>query len=317
MEHLDIGTESLNLVWRRRVLDELLESQFIRDVLFAKLDRPVRWIAIEDDTELPLLDNVLVCSFGDTGGYLRTLRARGHRNIGVFHLGDERGTDDVGFYAEADYVLRHYFFPERLKDPGGHCRSVLWVPNGWARGIGPRDPAGALSFGQRAHGVFFAGYADGADRVLEERTAMLETLRAERIPATVVLSEGFGQGLGRASYGAYLSDARLALVPAGNSPETIRLYDALECGALPVVARHPWLEAAAALGALGAPPLITLTDWRDLAQVTSSVLGETSSAALADGDARRNRTVEWWAAFKAHTAARVAATINDAFTISQ
>jgi len=296
----------LNLIWRRGVLDTFLESRFIRHVVLSGLGRPVRWTAVEDQAELPVLSDVLICSFGDTGEYIRGLRRQGCRNIGVFHFGDENGSDVTAFYAEADYVFRHYYFPGRLMPPGGHCRQVVWLPNGWAAGVGPAPAGRQLSYSERRHGVFFAGYAGGEDRVLDEREAMLAALKTHQIPATVILSTGFAQGLGAASYAAYMADARHALVPAGNSPETIRLYDALELGALPIIVERPWLTAADGLGALGPPPFPMIASWQELPQTLASLEG-------LDGEVLRQQVGMWWTALKAHIAADCAAVIDRAF----
>ncbi len=303
----------LNVIWRRRVLDDFLEAQFIRTVLLSRLARPIRWTAIEDDAELPLSDDLLVCSFGDPGGYLENLRAAGHRNIGVFHFGDERGSDDTSFYGQADYIFRHYYFSKKLMPPGGFNRDVLWLPNGWARGVGPMRPAALLPFAMRRHGVFFAGFAGGTDDPISERAEMLNALQAHQIPATVVLSEGFGQGLGPGSYGAYMSDAKLALVPGGNSPETIRLYDALECGALPVVLNRAWLAAPDGLGVLGPPPLPVLQTWQDLPDAIADFLGARDRDGLEHSSARAVACRQWWGRIKDHCAERVAAVIETAF----
>ena len=211
-------------------------------------------------------------------------------------------------YADADYVLRHYHFPERLIAQKEATVPIRWVPNGWAGGIGPADPARHQPFAERHHDLFFAGFVGSAQngQVVDERVDMLDSLRANKIPATVILSEGFGQGLGPGSYAAYMGDTKLALVPGGNSPETIRLYDALECGALPVVLDRPWLWAADGLGAMGPPPLITIESWRDLPGVVSSLEAPiTLSRAAACRD--------WWARFKAHAAETVANLIETAF----
>ena len=139
-------TRPLNIVWRRRVLDRFLEASFIREVLLAYLPRPLRWIAIEDDDALPLMDDILVCSFADPATYLRALRRAGQRNIGVIHLGDEIGQDDLGFYADADYVLRNYYIPETIHLSEAHAPPILWVPNGWATGVAIN---GRMSEGKR------------------------------------------------------------------------------------------------------------------------------------------------------------------------
>ena len=292
----------LNLIWRRSVLDGVLEAAFLRDVLLADIGRPQRWIAVEDDAELPHLDDVLVCSFGDCGDYLRSLRSNNHANIGLLHLGDERRTDDVGFYAEADYVLRHYH-RTGMAASGGHCRGVTWIPNGWASGIGPRSRDSQLPYNQRSHEMFFAGHVGSDDARLPERHAMLDALKSLGRPATIMLTPGFAQGLGAAAYAGYLGDSKFALAPAGNAPESIRFYDALECGALPVVIDAPWLHAPEGVGALGPPPLPMLSDWRELHGLTAEDWHE---------EARQAATA-WWADLQAHAAAVVAEVIETAF----
>jgi hypothetical protein len=296
----------LNLVWRRTMLDGVLEASFLRLVVLAGIGRPQRWIAVEDSQPLPELDDLLVCSFGDCGDYLRTLRAAGKRNIGVLHLGDERGSDDIGFYAEADYVLRHYHRLD-LPQAAGHCRRVTWLPNGWARGVGPVTPAHQLSLTARNHEIFFAGFAGKDGKRLPARQAMLDALTALGRAATVILTDGFAQGLGPSAYSAYLGNTKFALAPAGNAPETIRFYDALECGALPVVTDNAWLHDAEGIAVLGPPPVPILDDWRDLAALLGTPYGESHRQAAQD----------WWQRLKSTTAARAAETIDAAFAATE
>ena len=303
-------TRPLNIVWRRRVLDRFLEASFIREVLLASLRRPMRWFAIEDDAALPLMNDILVCSFADPSAYLRELRRSGHRNIGVMHLCDEIGQDDRGFYADADYVLQNYYIPEAFRLSETHGRPILWVPNGWATGVGPRASAQLLPITARRHDLFFAGFVSGPDRRIDERISMLDVLREHRIPATILLSEDFGQGLGTPSYSAYMADAKLALAPGGNAAETIRFYDALECGALPVVVDAPWLHAEAALGLCGPPPIVILDSWTALPDALARYLSPSAEAGLSvQADACRH----WWRTFKLRTGDRVTSLIETAF----
>ena len=138
-------TRPLNIVWRRRVLDRFLEASFVREVLLSPLPRPIRWIAIEDEAALPLMDDILICSFGNPSTYLRELRRAGHRNIGVMHVGDETGKDNLAFYADADYVLRNYYNRRSVQLSETHAPPILWVPNGWATGVGPRSQSSNFS----------------------------------------------------------------------------------------------------------------------------------------------------------------------------
>ncbi len=287
----------LTLLWRRGVLDGVLESSFMRDVVFADLRRPLRWLAVEDGDELPVIDDALICSFGDPGDYLRGLRTQGGANIGVFHLGDERGDDDCGFYDLADYVLRHYYRPSL---------SALCLPNGWANGVGPCDQAHHLAFAERRHGLFFAGYADSAVAV---RGEMLDVLKSNKISAAVMLTPGFAQGLGPVAYAGHMGDARFALCPAGNAPETVRLFDALEQGAMPIVIGGDWLSAADGLGRLGPPPLVILESWSEL----PAFIADLSETPLEEWENRRRAAVDWWRRMKRLTSRRVADVIEKSF----
>lgn len=59
--------------------------------------------------------------------------------------------------------------------------------------------------------------------------------------------------LGREEYLALLLDSVFAPCPAGNNAETFRIYEALECGAIPLI-----------IGEFGGPlPLIRLASWAE------------------------------------------------------
>ena len=294
----------LNLVWRRTILDGVSEAQFFSHTLLARLKRPLRWIAVEDQAALPEMDDLLICSFGDCGSYLRELRASGRRNLGVLHLGDELGQDNIEFYTDADYVLRHYYRPGILCQ-GGLGHDVAWVPNGWARGVGPFAAEHHLPFEEREHEFFFAGYKGGEGMQLPDRQAMLEALTMLGRPATVILTEGFGQGLGAMAYAGYLGNSKFALAPAGNAPETIRFYDALERGAVPVVTDGEWLHAEDGIATLGSPPVVILKDWNQLNKVEGAAYNEVL----------RGDVVEWWTRLKDHLSARVCEIIETSFAV--
>ena len=294
----------LNLVWRRTILDGVSEAQFFSHTLLARLKRPLRWIAVEDQAALPEMDDLLICSFGDCGSYLRELRASGRRNLGVLHLGDELGQDNIRFYTDADYVLRHYYRPGLLRQGRLGCE-IAWVPNGWARGIGPFAAKHHLPFEEREHEFFFAGYKGGEGMGLSDRQAMLEALTKLGRPATIILTEGFGQGLGAMAYAGYLGNSKFALAPAGNARETIRFYDALECGAIPVVPDGKWLHSKDGIAALGLPPVVILKDWGQLNKVGEGAFNE----------GMRGDMVEWWTKIKDHLSARVCGIIETSFAV--
>ena len=291
----------LNLIWRRRTLDLVPEAYFIEHVLLGQLGRPVRVIPVEQIADTPFLEGSLVVSMGtEFFGYLAEARRRGLRKTMLFHLGDEHGTDDRSAYVNVELVLRNYWFEWIQADP-----KVLWVPNGYAIGVGPAAPGARLKASQRSCHGFFAG-ALGMRTLAHERRMMKAAVEPARLGFELHVTATSRDQLGPAAYAARLSDAEFALVPGGNSPETIRLYDALERGAVPIMLRSAFTDAE---GALGGPPFLLLDDWAQLAQAYVP-FADGSGRALLMLDALQEKVVCWWDRFKRLQQHRLRTAIN-------
>ena len=300
----------LNVIWRRQTLDNVLEGFFIREELLSGIDRPIRLLAFEEDSTFPFMDDVLIVNLFEENNHLiaETLN-RGARNVGVLQMGDELGVMPRDYYPYVDYVLRHYYFPDCFDlPPDARSLGVTWVPNGYARGVGPSQPSRQLSFDQRHLLTFFSGYIYNPDRPLPERETMVKVVRQSDIPGKLVSTEGFAGGYGPSAFAALMGSVRFALCPAGNSAETIRLYDALENGAVPVVVDAPYLNAP---DALDGAPVLRLEDWEDLPEALEPYRdGEES---LIQGEALRSSLVSWWSGFKTDMAEKVGDVIGTAF----
>jgi hypothetical protein len=301
----------LTLVCDRRRLDRLMEGFFIREVLLGGLRRPVRMLPLEPGRTPPLGDNLLVL---DQGGnllpFVDKLVAAGRRNIGVFHMADELLAADRHFYPSVDYVIRNYWFPEAFVLPAGcRCLDVVWVPNGYRFGIGPRRPETLMPFGARPTLLFFSGFLRSSDAALDERTAMLEVVRRHALPSVIMTSSGFTEGLGAMSYAAWMESAKFALVPRGRSVETIRLYDALELGAIPILLASPAIRHL-----MPDAPLVMLESWAALPGWLAAEM------AMPDFDARmtarQQALLAWWATFKRRHETAVAALVDASFARS-
>jgi hypothetical protein len=302
---------ALNIVWPRAILDYVLESHFIHDVLLGGLGRPLAIHTCASEEERPLRDDMLIVVFeAGHAQALRRARALGCRNLGVLHMADERHAVDLGFYADADYVIRNYHFSDALAPPvNGRCRSVTWIPNGYRTGVGPSAPERLLPMADRPTLCFFAGQISGG-RPLPEREAMLDAIRISGLPCTIIDTQRFGGGFGPAEYAAHLGRARFALVPAGNSPETIRLYDALEQGCIPVMLRAPFADAADGLGGV---PFPLLNGWDELPAVLAPYRDPTDPRATAALEALRTETLAWWSLLKARKRVEIRGVIDVAF----
>ena len=49
----------LNIVWRRQALVMVLKLSFLRSFLLFKINRPLRWIAIQKIKGLPMMDELV------------------------------------------------------------------------------------------------------------------------------------------------------------------------------------------------------------------------------------------------------------------
>jgi hypothetical protein len=251
----------LNVVAARKNFDILMEAHFIREVLLGGAHRPVRFFAIDPGDPIPASGDFLVFSF-ETGlqKFIGDALSRGVTNLGVFHAGDELGTAAKDFYKDVDYVIRNYHHDSAFKLPAGsRCLDVLWVPNGYRSGVGPRRPEILVPFSARSHSMFFAGFMDSSADAKSERTQMISIVRQSKLPAVLMLTPGFAQGLGTASYAAWMENTRFALVPRGRSAETIRLYDALELGSIPITLRHAFISKV-----MPDAPFVILNSWNEL-----------------------------------------------------
>jgi hypothetical protein len=296
----------LNFIWRRATLDFVLEAYFIREILLGTIGRPVRVFPFEDNQRVAIGPDTLLASLGTQAApLLRDARQRGVTNVGLFHMGDEEGKDDRAFYADAAYVVRNYWWPDAMTE------RVIWVPNGYRTGLGPLDPARHLTIAERGVFGFFSGATTGR-LLIGQREAMLQVVSKAKLPFSILQTSGFGQGLGPVAYTAWLCNSRFALVPAGNSHETIRLYDALEAGAIPIMVRSPFVSARDALGARGEPPIILLDSWDQLPDAIGPYVAADDSA-LNTLEQRRQAIMSWWCAFKSEQQNKTRDLITRAF----
>jgi hypothetical protein len=300
----------LNVIGRRVELDRIWETYFIKEVLLAKIGRPIRLLAFEDTAPLPMMDDVLVLSFGATyAPYLRDARSHGCRNLGLFHLADEHGTHDRTFYADADYVLRHYWHDAAMTKPHPNSLGVNWVPNGYRFAFGPICRDTLLPMRHRNISAFFAGTIE-ARTLSDERRAMVEAIKLAKLPFLAIETKEGRPMLGPTSYAAYLLSTRFALVPSGNSPETVRFYEALEAGAIPIMLRGTCERLQSALGR---PPVMMVDSWADLAAAYQPFADAQAPAVVERLQSMQDQLLLWWTDFVAEHQRKVAEVISASF----
>lgn len=160
-------------------------------------------------------------------GVIRALKAA-KRRVGMFHLGDECYADSIACYGDVEFVFRQYYRAE-AHARFAHCHHL---PLGYTAGFTPAvDPR---PMNMRSHVWCFAGQARRARRSMV-RSAL-------RIPeGSLHLTKRWADpaGLGVEAYSKLMGDSRFALCPVGNcSVDCLRVYEALEAGAIPIVESH-------------------------------------------------------------------------------
>ncbi|MDX1736746.1 MAG: hypothetical protein R3261_00815 [Alphaproteobacteria bacterium] len=302
----------LNIIWHRQTLDHVLEGNFIHNILLSEIKRPLRHLIYDESSNFPYIDDCLIVSLYDEAHDLLIETAkRGAKNVGLLQMGDEYGQMPQTYLNHVDYVFRNYFFESYLSPAAeNRCFAIEWVPNGNANGVaGPRIE-NSLTFQDRPLTMFFSGFLGKPDQLIPERDEMVNVIRDSKLPATLLGTEGFAGGLGPATFSSYLNNSKFALCPAGNSPETIRFYDAIECGSIPICLKSEYLFHEKALN--GAPVVI-LDKWNDLPDFINQVTNTSPDLY----EQARIELYNWWREFKLSKAKKIATIIDQSFLKTQ
>ena len=286
--------------------DGIHESLFFSDVLLGGLERPVRFHLVPKGQDFPLLHDVLIINLcnGALGQVARLINA-GCCNVGVVAWCHTK-SEDYSYYRHVDYILRPYFSPAHMDiPPDGRCQDIVWFPNGYKTGIGPRQIQALPDFQHRIHEFFYSGFP-GTNA--PERVDMLNMLAQSGLPAHIHISNDFSAGLGLNVYRSTMEQTRFALVPGGADDETIRLYEALEMGCIPVSLDHAFLNDDRAMP--GAP-IVRLTEWSHLPIWYNMVKNRPDY--LEFMESYRHGIAVWWDQFKRQQQQKVSATINNSF----
>jgi hypothetical protein len=223
------------------------------------------------------------------------LKSLGNKVI-LYHMGGERLDKDISAYSECNLVIRNYYFSSIIGDVelGG---KVVWAPNGFRTGVGPRNKTVLKKASQRQCLSAFLGWINNSASYNNERASFAGPAAACGENLYVMPSNGFAGGYNVGLYSAIMEDSIFAPCPSGNNPETIRLYDALELGCIPISLSHEFLLSKDALGMIGLIPFPILGSWAELPQFL-----ETMKAKAITNPAEilglQQKCINWWSDFK-------------------
>lgn len=237
---------------------------------------------------------------------IKTLKINGNKVV-LFKMGDEFLNDfDPKPYQLCDFVFRNYYFKSLFLDAEiGH--KIFWIPNGYKSGVGPRNDMTLRPADKRKFLSSFLGWLDNARSYGNERNIFADIAKSCQENILIQSTEYFNKGFNAGMYSTVLEYSVFCLCPAGNSPETIRLYDALEMGCIPVCLKHPFLFTE---HAFLNPPFCLLDDWTQLPEFLKEQRALMSSKP--DHLLQLQRAcIDWWSIYKKTMAMRIDRVLYD------
>lgn len=226
----------------------------------------------------------------------------------LYHMGGERLDSDISAYGECDLVIRNYYFPGIINRTETAAR-VLWAPNGFRTGVGPRDKNFLKVASQRQSLAAFLGWINNAASYNNERVSFAGPAAACGENLYVMPSNGFASGYNVGLYSAIMEDSIFAPCPSGNNPETIRLYDALELGCIPISLSHEFLRSKDSLAMFGDVPFPILSSWHELPKFLEEMKLKCVSSPNEILELQ-NCCIDWWSNFKIALQQKIAESIR-------
>ena len=114
-------------------------------------------------------------------------------------------------------------------------------------------------------------------------------------------TDAFGKGYKLGMYALAMEYSVFAPCPAGNAIETIRLFEALELGCIPITLDHPFLDADEAFAGMPAP---RLKSWDQLPEFLAEHREAVHSAPDTILQMQRD-CLSWWTDYKIRTSQKI------------
>ena len=287
-------------------IEKIAELHFICDVLFSEIRRPIKYHVFNRSSPLVQNDVLIINLANEFNDLIDYYTSMGCVNTGVFTICHTSG-EDRHYYRDVDYVIR-FFYDSRANDAAqnGRCMDVLWVPNGYSTGIGPRAPSSLLSFADRHIEYAFRGALNTS---FAERPMMISAINEHSLAVDLQLTPGFRQGLYPQMYRVLTENTRFGLAPSGTDAETIRLFECMELGCIPISLPHNFLMKDDAMKDC---PIIYLTGWQHL-KAFMAEFGSNSDC-VNECENLRQIMVNWWSVFKKNKALSVAKLVEASFS---
>lgn len=182
----------------------------------------------------------------------------------------------------------------------------MFIPLGQKMGFGHVNPTTLLPPNQRKNVCCFMG------SLRANRQEMLDVFTNANIPCLISKDKQWGDPsqLATVEYRRNLLDSTFALAPWGNNPESMRLYEALEAGAIPISQNYSTIDADKDFIHHGLPgwPCPVVNNWAEAPALVEAYLSNETALLNLQAD-----MVSWWTSFKGTLQQDVKLKIDRAF----
>jgi len=254
-------------------------SKFEARDWIADLFRPLAGEQVYDENYRIVLDNsLLIDAFlhGRPREYYRMFRGK---NAFLLHLNDETYEGGYDHYDNFRGVFRSYW--SGIFNP----RRVMQIPLGYSGRFEHRPSE--LNAVRRPYLWSFLGAA-----AKSSRPEMLKALLPITPQFVKITDQGTGASFGTQEYQRILRDSIFVPSPMGNvNLDCFRTYEALECGAIPILEKHMGFDSFTNL--LGSHPLPTFTNWNQAARFLTTIKNDQTALI-----SLQNECSAWWARYK-------------------
>eukprot|EP00158_Paraphelidium_tribonemae_P003726 Partr_v1_DN26332_c0_g1_i2_m43254 len=282
----------LNLIFHfdMRPVDEggrIYEVDWIINQIFGNIDRPVR--VMEAATVMDLKsyqDSVSVFLFEPPVGLFQRLHNENITNFGALQMGDELFSRPVEFYSEVDFAFRNYFNRDIL----AKYENSMYVPVGTRSGLFFPHSFVPVPSSRRRYLYSFIG------SLRSNRKYALDSVTYGRDQAFIKVNQNWASNAGMKAihYRNVITESKFVLCPWGNNEESVRFYEALEAGAIPVAQKSQLKTGDFIDDGLGADsPVLRVNDWKEV----DDLLRYYEEHPI-EMDKLQRRIVEWWSKSK-------------------
>ncbi|NBP02196.1 MAG: hypothetical protein EBU90_19145 [Proteobacteria bacterium] len=267
--------DKLTVVWQRNK-DLTWETDWVHylfsDITIEIIDNLDHTLYIDNSV---LIDTLHAAPYHNE--YAKEMKRRSLR-FGLVHLTDEGSDNDISSYPICDFVVRNFYRQ-------GMPSHVLTVPLGWT--VGNRNLVGDKSATQRPL----------------HWSCIVHRLDMSRVEASQVFGndqnglfyavDHHGPRLSTEKMSEIYRDSIFVLCPSGRiTPESFRVFEALESGAIPVVTKTDYWQLCYGIDF----PAIQVNHWREARATINIMLSDSNLL-----EKYRRRCVEWWAESKITT----------------